>query len=203
MGAILEYESVEYAIPGLKVPINQEDEEESLEEGSTLGRAKNKVKNFLAKRIFHSLDTHLPVGLFKPTFFKSEKEVDDMVKSAFGITQASESELTKEVKDKYDGKGLLPEPLETFEDMSSDEGISQMAFFGIGQVMLKKSDATADAAYEVDLTALGELEVKEGFAKYGAKAVFDKEKKLLYIYVCTWGKNVYPPKEGTENSMEE
>ena len=56
---------------------------------------------------------------------------------------------------------------------------------------------------QVDLTALGELEVKEGFAKYGAKAVFDKEKKLLYIYVCAWGKNVYPPKEGTENSMEE
>ena len=157
-----------------------------------------------------------------------------MVESAFGITQASESELTKEVKDKYDGKGLLPEPLETFEDMSSDEGISQMAFYGIGQVMLKKSDATADAEYEVrykydrsiqmylfkemvkydtkfipfllpqvDLTALGKLEVKEGFAKYGAKAVFDKERKLLYIYVCTWGKNVYPPKEGTKNSVEE
>ena len=56
--AILDYESVEYAIPGLKVPINEEDgemdkfvedyqeeEEESLEEGSTLGRAKNKVLN--------------------------------------------------------------------------------------------------------------------------------------------------------------
>ena len=54
--AILDYESVEYAIPGLKVPINEEDgemdkfvedyqeeEEESLEEGSILGRAKNKV----------------------------------------------------------------------------------------------------------------------------------------------------------------
>ena len=71
-----------------------------------------------------------------------------MVESAFGITRASESELTKEVRAEH-GKGLLPEPLETFEDMSSDEGISQMAFYGIGQVMLKKSDATADAAYEV------------------------------------------------------
>ena len=91
----------------------------------------------------------MPEGLFKPTFFKSEKEVDAMVESAFGITQASESELTMEVRAKYDGKGLLPEPLETFQDMSSDEGISQMAFYGIGQVMLKKSDASADAEYEV------------------------------------------------------
>merc|ERR1719367_2458983 len=90
-----------------------EEEQESMEEGSILGKAKNKVKNSLAKRIFHTLDTHLPEGLFKPTFFKSEKEVDDMVESAFGITQASESELTMEVRAEHDGKGLLPEPLET------------------------------------------------------------------------------------------
>ena len=53
--AILEFESVEYAVPGLKVPINEEDgnmdmsiedyqeEEESIEEVSVLGGAKNKV----------------------------------------------------------------------------------------------------------------------------------------------------------------
>ena len=114
------------------------------------------VKDFLAKRIFHTLDKHLPQGLFKPTFFKSEKEVDDMIENAFGIAQASESELTKEEKAEH-GKGLLPEALETFEDMSSDEGVSQMAFYGIGQVMLKKSALAAPAAYEVKDISFEEL----------------------------------------------
>ena len=55
---------------------------------------------------------------------------------------------------------------------------------------------------QVDLTALAELSVKEGFAKYGAKAVFDKDGKLLHIHVSTWNKDVYPPKEG-KNSLKE
>ena len=49
---------------------------------------------------------------------------------------------------------------------------------------------------------MGEFSVKEGFARYGAKAVFDRDGKLLYIYVCTWNKYVYPPEEG-RNSLEE
>ena len=52
------------------------------------------------------------------------------------------------------------------------------------------------------MTALGKLSVKKGFAKYGAKAVFDNDQKLLYIYVCTWDKDVYPPKEG-KNTLKE
>ena len=54
----------------------------------------------------------------------------------------------------------------------------------------------------MDLTALGEFSVKEGFAKYGAKAVFDSDRKLLFIHVCTWNKDVYPPEEG-QDSLEE
>ena len=73
-----------------------------------------------------------------------------MVDSVFGIAKASESELTIEMKADHE-KGMLPEPLETFEDMSSDEGISQMAFYGIGQVMLKKSVVAAQATYEVNM----------------------------------------------------
>merc|ERR1712027_245170 len=73
--AILEYESVEYAIPGLKVPVNEED-----------GEMDRFVEDYQEEE-----EESLQEGLFKPTFFKSEKEVDDMVESAFGITQASES----------------------------------------------------------------------------------------------------------------
>ena len=49
---------------------------------------------------------------------------------------------------------------------------------------------------------MGGLNVKEGFAKYGAKAVFDKNRKLLFIYVSTWDKDVYPPEEG-KNTLEQ
>ena len=55
---------------------------------------------------------------------------------------------------------------------------------------------------KVDLTALGDLSVKDGFAKYGAKAVFDLSGKLLYIHVCAWNKDVYPPKNGADGLKE-
>ena len=187
--AILQFESVEYVIPGLKVPIYEEDgnmdmaiedyqeDMESDEEVSALGGTKTKVwkcqRNYpditerqlhlpfqvnkiLAKRIFQTLDNHLPQGMIKPSFFKSEKDVDAMVDSVFGVTEASESEITMKRKTKHD-KGLLPEALETFEDMSSDEGISQMAFYGIGQVMLKKSDEAKPAAYQVMTESLSKV----------------------------------------------
>ena len=54
----------------------------------------------------------------------------------------------------------------------------------------------------MDLTALGDLSVKDGFAKYGAKAVFDLSGKLLHIHVCAWNKDVYPPKEGEDGLKE-
>ena len=72
-----------------------------------------------------------------------------MVERAFGLAEASESELTKEMRIEHK-TGLLPEPLETFEDMSSDEGISQLAFYGAGNINLKKSTEATPAAYEVN-----------------------------------------------------
>ena len=91
----------------------------------------------------------------KPIFFMSEEDVNAVIETAFGIFEASESDLTKErnrVKwsngQMVQSSGLIPEPLEIFEDTSSDEGISQMAFYGIGQALLKKSAEVKPAAYE-------------------------------------------------------
>ena len=64
------------------------------------------------------------------------------------------------------------------------------------------SDKLTSFSSQVDSTALGRFSVKEGFARYGANAVFDRDGKLLYIYVYTWDKVVYPPVEG-QNSLEE
>ena len=57
----------------------------------------------------------------------------------------------------------------------------------------------------MDYTALGDLKVKREFAKYGAKAVFGKDETLLYIHVCDWNRDVYPPKkvENTEQRNKE
>ena len=87
--------------------------------------------------------------------------------------------------------GLLPPPNETFGDMTSDEVISDIAFYGFGQVLLKRS-TTDKANYEVDTTALGSLPVRPGYAKLGANAVFSKTTKLLHIFVSNLDKIVLP-----------
>ena len=87
--------------------------------------------------------------------------------------------------------GLLPPPNETFEDMTSDEAISNIAFYGFGQVLLKRS-TTDKTNYEVDTTALCSLPVRPGYAKLGANAVFSENAKLLHIFVSNLDKIVLP-----------
>ena len=55
-------------------------------------------------------------------------------------------------------------------------------------------------AFEVDTTVLGGLEVRKGFEKYGAKAVFGMDRKIKHIYVCEFDKNVYPGDEEWEHA---
>ena len=76
------------------------------------------------------------------------KKGDASFEEVFRIAEASRSDYIKIMKAEKD-KLLLPKPLETFEDMSSDKGIEHMAFYGVGQIMLKKSAEAAPAAYEV------------------------------------------------------
>ena len=87
--------------------------------------------------------------------------------------------------------GLLSPSNETFGDLTSDEVISDIAFYGFGQVLLKRS-RTDKANYEVDTTALGSLPVRPGYAKLGANAVFSETAKLLHIFVSNLDKIVLP-----------
>ena len=87
--------------------------------------------------------------------------------------------------------GLLLPPNETFEDVTSDEAISNIAFYGLGQVLLKRS-TTDETNYEVDTTALSSLPVRPEYAKLGANAVFSDNAKLLHIFVANLDKIVLP-----------
>jgi hypothetical protein len=95
--------------------------------------------------------------------------------------------------------GLLPPPNETFEDMASDEAISNIAFYGFGQVLLKRSSKDENN-YEVDTTALGSLPVRPEYAKLGANAVFSENAKLLHIFVSNLDKIVLPGDEEWEQA---
>ena len=75
--------------------------------------------------------------------------------------------------------------------MTSDEVISDIAFYGFGQVLLKRS-TTDNTNFEVDATALGSLPVRPGYAKLGANAVFSENAKLLHIFVSNLDKIVLP-----------
>ena len=49
--------------------------------------------------------------------------------------------------------------------------------------------------FEVDTTVLGGLKVRKGHEKYGAKAVFEMDRKIRHIYVCAFDKDVFPNDE--------
>ena len=95
--------------------------------------------------------------------------------------------------------GLLPPPNETFEDLTSNEAMSNIAFYGFGQVLLKRS-TTDKTNYDVDTTALGSLPVRPGYAKLGANAVFSENAKLLHIFVSNLNKIVLPGDEEWEHA---
>ena len=73
--------------------------------------------------------------------------------------------------------------------VTSDDDMSRIAFHEMGQVLLKKNE---DGCYDVDTTILGTFEVRTGFVKYGARAVFDENQKLLEIFVSYLNRTLKP-----------
>lgn len=81
----------------------------------------------------------------------------------------------------------LPSQSVYWDDISSDQAISDICFGGIGQIHINGAcgDTALDGAvYEVDLSYLGKYEVRDKFVKYGHIAYFDYKKALLGIYSC-------------------
>ena len=112
----------------------------------------------------------------EPTYFKNNDQV-------------------KALLDQHFSNGMMPEPLENFDDFEKDETVSDIAFYGFGQNFLRKTEdnaGNAGAVYEVDTTILSQIETRSGFEMFGANAFFGKDKKLLQIYVSSMGRIIKP-----------
>ena len=80
----------------------------------------------------------------------------------------------------------LPSQSVYWDDMSSDQAISDICFGGIGQIHVDGvcGEAPENAMYEVNLRYLGKYEVRDKFVRYGHSAYFDKNRALVGIYSC-------------------
>ena len=154
----LKFESIEYAVKGYKVLGDDEDWETSISK-AFLGMTPKKVLFAILGREPFNDDAF---------YFETDEEVKELINKHFSK--------------------VMPDANETFEDMESDEGMSKIAFYGIGQVLLKRS---RDQGYEVDTTALSTLAVRPSYERYGAKATFGENQKLLSIFVSSLNKTFY------------
>ena len=93
---------------------------------------------------------------------------------------------------------MLPSPKEAFTDMGSDETLSHIAFYGIGQVYLQRTPGRD--TYQVDLTSLSSMEPREGYEKPGAKAVFSGDGTPLEIFVSSMDMVVEPGQDDWEHA---
>ena len=95
---------------------------------------------------------------------------------------------------------MLPPPREEFPNMGSDETLSHIAFYGIGQVYLKKTPG--GDTYEVDVTFVSSMEPREGYEKPGAKAVFSGDGTPLEILVSSTNAIVKPGQDEWKHAKQ-
>jgi hypothetical protein len=103
----------------------------------------------------------------------------------------------KAFQERFFGGVVMPTPCAEFGKLVDDEALTRIAFYGLGQFLLKRytgSDVDASGEfYCVDTTELGPFPVRAGFEKYGARAVFDKDGAVMSIYTCAADKTFVPP----------
>ena len=87
---------------------------------------------------------------------------------------------------------------ETITNIQSDEAISHIAFYGIGQVYLERTQGKD--TYEVDVTSVSGCDPRPGYERPGAKAVFDSHGTLLEIFVSSLDMIVKPGQDNWEHA---
>jgi len=117
----------------------------------------------------------------EPTYFESDEEALALVKKHFP-------------------GDILPNPKETITDIGSDESLTQIAFYGIGQVYLQRTPDRDRDTYQVDLTSLSSMEPREGYELPGARAVFSSDGTPLEIFVSSMAKVVEPGQADWEHA---
>ncbi|HND33117.1 MAG TPA: hypothetical protein PLA94_24130, partial [Myxococcota bacterium] len=93
----------------------------------------------------------------------------------------------------------LSRPYHFWEEMSSDSAMSRLAFAGLGgyRTTLFHADGTeesrlAGARWVNDFSYLGSYEVRPGFERYGAKALFDAQQRPMAIYWSHGKRWIFP-----------
>lgn len=110
---------------------------------------------------------------------------------------SSLDDARKLLKEKF--REIMPEKNVIWQDFKSDQAISNLAFHGLGAHRLRTLSRDKDnAKYMVDISYLSAYPVREGFHKYGATAYFNKDTKLIRIYLCEEDKDYYPGKKDWE-----
>ena len=92
---------------------------------------------------------------------------------------------------------MLPHSIVNWNDRYSDRALELIAFNGLGQYRLTKikRDANDTSYYAIYTNFMQSLEVRKGFAKYGADAFFDINGKVVKIIR---GNTTYYPYQGRE-----
>jgi Lipoxygenase len=93
----------------------------------------------------------------------------------------------------------LSRPYHFWEEMDSDSAASRLAFAGLGgyRTTLFHPDGTEDprvanARWVSDFSYLGNYDVRPGFERYGAKALFDPQQRPMAIWWCHGKRWVFP-----------
>ena len=87
---------------------------------------------------------------------------------------------------------VLPKANVQWQDTTSDQAMSLLAFQGLGAHRLERINGDPDAAYMVDLSWMIAFPVREEFERYGACAFFDHNRQLVRIYTAYNDKTHYP-----------
>jgi hypothetical protein len=95
---------------------------------------------------------------------------------------------------------ILPEPLASWTDVTSDTTITNIAFQGLAAHLLLPITGQGPAAFKVDVTWLAELPVRDGDERMGATAFFDADRNLLSIYISNDDATYTPGDESWEHA---
>ena len=87
-----------------------------------------------------------------------------------------------------------------YEELESDESISEMVFSGVMSMWVKddtENESNKDG-FMCDYSKMAELKPRAGFRRLGAKAYFDANKKLIRIHDCHKKRDFTPDHPGWE-----
>ncbi|GDX81300.1 hypothetical protein LBMAG42_31110 [Deltaproteobacteria bacterium] len=100
---------------------------------------------------------------------------------------------------------FMSRPYHYWKEMHSDAAMSRIAFAGLGALRVMpythsegEPAELAGAAWQHDMTFLGNYAVRKPFERYGARAVFDAEQHPVAIYWCEGREWVLRPAAGED-----